>query len=404
MKIRTLIILVISLVIFTSCSSSKYVNYLKEHTEVIKMKDTLWFNSLDTNFYQNKLFLLGEVHEVETSPRIDFALFTQLNEKIKIDVYLAEMDMAQAYYLQEYLKGSNNLELQNILKKWPVFIGTVSKQYRNKWEKMRAYYKLLPENSKFQLVGIDRIADFDLVRKLLKEKLPEKYHKEIQCENDSLISWSISNLTNIIQKEESKLSKNTIDLLTNIEFNLSNYAQTRSRDKFMYQNFKRMHEQNQWKNKNIYGGLGFSHTLQAYNYTFAGRIKRDTTLRYKDRMVSLNSLYVDSKLTVDSRALPKFMQDKGKEFTRLNYSQDNRLFMYIQGIADYKRVTDPKTISLIKLDAQGSPYLNSTRGTKVKKLITVWDAYDILEGTSTTDYAQYIFFVRNSDWIQPDEK
>lgn len=69
MKIRTLITLLISLVIFTSCSSSKYVNYLKEHTEVIKMKDTLWFNSLDTNFYQNKLFLLGEVHEVETSPR-----------------------------------------------------------------------------------------------------------------------------------------------------------------------------------------------------------------------------------------------------------------------------------------------------------------------------------------------
>ncbi|MBQ4915307.1 hypothetical protein J8L85_12715 [Maribacter sp. MMG018] len=404
MNIRTLFILVVSIVFFTSCSSSKYVNYLKEHTEVVKMKDTLWFNSLDNNFYQNKLFLLGEVHEVETSPRIDFALFTQLNEKIKIDVYLAEMDMAQAYYLHEYLKGSNNLELKNILKKWPVFIGTVSKQYRNKWEKMRAYYKLLPENSKFELVGIDRIADFDLVRKLLKEKLPEKYHKEIQSENDSLISWSISNLTNIIQKEKIRLNKNTIDLLSNIEFNLSNYTQTRSRDKFMHQNFKRMHEQNQWKNKNIYGGLGFSHTLQAYNYTFAGRIKKDTTLRYKDRMVSLNSLYVDSKLTVDSRALPKFMQDKGKEFTRLNYSQDNRLFMYIQGIADYKRVTDPKTISLIKLDAQGSPYLNSTRGTKVKKLITVWDAYDILEGTSTTDYAQYIFFVRNSDWIQPDEK
>tara|TARA_Y100001933_G_scaffold262419_1_gene319833 strand:- start:9912 stop:11153 length:1242 start_codon:yes stop_codon:yes gene_type:complete len=404
MKTHSLFILVFSIVLFTSCSSSKYVNYLKEHTEVNKMEDSLRFHSLDDNFYQNKLFLVGEVHEVGTSPRIDYALFTQLNEKINIDINLAEMDVAQAYYLQEYLKGSNDLELKNILKKWPVFIGTVSKQYRNKWKKMRAYYKLLPENSKFELVGIDRIVDFDLVRKLLKEKLPKEYHKEIQSENDSLIAWSNSDLNNIIQREKSKLDRNTIDLLTNIEFNLSNYKKTRSRDKFMYQNFRRMYEQNQWESKKIYGGLGFSHTLQAYNYTFAGRIKKDTTLPYYDKMVSLNTLYVDSKLTVDSRALPKFMQDKGKDFTRFKYSQDNRLFMYIQGIADYKRVTEPNTISLIKLDAHGSPYLNTTRGTKVKKLITIWDAYDIIEGTSTTDYAQYIFFVRNSDWIQPDEK
>ncbi len=96
------------------------------------------------------------------------------------------------------------------------------------------------------------------------------------------------------------------------------------------------------------------------------------------------------------------MQDKGEEYTRFKYSQDNRLFMYIKGVADYKRVTKPNTISLLKLDAQGSPYLHSTRGTRVKKLITIWNAFDIIDGTSTTDYAQYLFFVRNADWIKPD--
>lgn len=61
-------------------------------------------------------------------------------------------------------------------------------------------------------------------------------------------------------------------------------------------------------------------------------------LPYSNKMVSLNTLYVDSRLTVDSKALPKFMQDKGKAFTRFKYSQDNRLFMYIEGIADYKKL------------------------------------------------------------------
>ncbi|GGG97594.1 hypothetical protein GCM10011416_14520 [Polaribacter pacificus] len=404
MKNRTLFILATSFLLLASCSSSRYVNYLKAHTEVVQMTDSLEFTSLDKDFYNNKLFLVGEVHEVETSPRIDFAMFTQLNEKIKIDTYLTEMDIAQAYYLQEYLKGSNKVELKNILKNWPVYIGSISKQYRNKWVKLRAYYSQLPENSKFKLVGIDRLADFDLVRKLLKAKLPNNYHKEILLDNDSLISWSKQRLNSILENEKSNFDIATMDLLRNIEYNLTTYNQTRNRDTFMYQNFKRLYTQNQWKGKNIYGGFGFSHTLQAYSYTFAGRIKKDSTLPYTNTMVSLNTLYVDSRLTVDSKALPKFMQDKGKEFTRFKYSQDSRLFMYIKGIADYKKVTKPNSISLLKLDAEGSPYLNSTRGAKVKKLITIWDAYELLEGTSTTDYAQYVFFVRNADWIEPDKK
>ncbi|GAB7255662.1 hypothetical protein [Polaribacter sp. OB-PA-B3] len=403
MKTLNFFITVSLLLLLTSCSSSKYVNYLEDHTEVVKMTDSLQFNSLDDSFYNNKLFLVGEVHEVETSPRIDFAMFTQLNQKIHIDTYLAEMDIAQGYYLQEYIKGSNEIILKEILKKWPVYIGRLSEQHRNKWVKMRAYYAQLPQDKKFNLVGIDRIADFDLIRKLLKEKLPVKYHNDIDSKNEYLISWSRNKLDIIIEKEKINLSINTINLLKNIAYNLNDYKITRSRDKFMYLNFKRFYTQKNWENKKLYSGLGFSHTLQAYTYTFAGRIKKDMHLPYSNKMVSLNTLYVDSRLTVDSKALPKFMQDKGKAFTKFKYSQDNRLFMYIEGIADYKKVTKPNSISLLKLDAKDSPYLNSSRGTKVKKLITIWDAYDIIDGTSTTDYAQYILFVRNADWIKPDE-
>ncbi|GLR19904.1 hypothetical protein GCM10007940_45200 [Portibacter lacus] len=368
------------------------------------MTDSLQFNSLDEDFYKNQLFLVGEVHEVETSPRIDYALFTQLNEKINIDIYIAEMDIAQGYYLQKYIEGSDELELKEILKEWAVYIGRISEQHRNKWKNFRAYYSGLSEDSKFKLIGVDKIADFDLLRRLLIEKLPSQYHAEIPSGVEELMSWSANKLSEIMKSEQSDLAADDVILLENIQFNLSNFKEIRSRDKFMYENFKRNYTQNQWNNEKIYAGMGFSHTLQAYHYTLAGRIKKDTIMPYSDKMVSMNTLYVDSRLTVDSKALPKFMQDKGQEFTRFKYSQDNRLFMYIQGIADYKKVTERNSISLLKLDAVNSPYLTSARGTKVKKLITIWDAYDIIEGTSTTDYAQYIFFVRNADWIIPDKK
>lgn len=401
MKKCTILSITTVMLFLASCSSSKYVNYLKNETEVIKMSDSIYFNSLDKDFYNHKLFFVGEVHEVETSPRIDFAMFTQLNKKIKIDIYLAEMDLIQGYYLQKYLEGSDKFTLKEILKKWVVFIGSISEQHRNKWLKMRKYYQTLSDSSKFKLVGIDKIADFKLLRKLLIEKIPENYHNEIPLEKEKLITWSENDLNIILEKEQ--FTSEDVTLLKNIQFNLNNFSKIKYRDQFMHQNFKRYFKQNNWETSNIFGNFGFAHTLQAYKYTLAGRIKKDTTLPYSTKMVSMNTLYVDSRLTVESNSLPKFMQDKGKKYTRFKYSQDNRLFMYIKGIADYKKVTKPNTISLLKLDAKNSPYLNSTRGTKVKKLITIWDGYDILEGTSTTDYAQYVFFVRNADWIKPDK-
>jgi len=364
------------------------------------MSDSLQFNSLDAAFYENDLFLLGEVHEIETSPRVDFALFTQLHEEMGIDTYLAEMDLAQGYYLEQYIKGSNAVPLDEILKEWVVYIGSISTQFRHRWEKLRAYYATLPEGKKFNLVGIDRTRDLTLSRKLLLEKLPAEYHSEIPEELEALIAWADSDLSEILSSTTFNETDRT--LLENMYFNLSEYHQVRYRNAFMYENFKRYHAQNNWSGKKLYGGFGFAHTLQAYSQMFAGKIKKDTTLGYSDKMVSLNTMYVDSKLTVQSKALPKFMQDKGQAFTKFNYSQDNRIFLYVKGIADYKKVTTPNSISLIKLDAENSPYKTSTRGTKVKQLISIWEGFDIIDGTATTDYAQYIIFVRNADWIEPD--
>ena len=401
--LRFSFILVSTFFILSSCASSKYVNYLKQNTETVAASDSLHFTHLDDQFFQNNLFLVGEIHEVATSPRIDFAMFRQINEKVKLDAYLAEMDIAQAYYLKKYLEGSDELSLKEILKEWVVYIGSISSQYREKWEKMRVYYQNLPRDSRFDFVGLDLISDFELTRKLLKEKLPIAFHASIPADDEALISWSENALPSIIDQMANSLTSGELTLLHNIQYNLSNRLKIKSRDKFMYENFKRYHDQNNWQNKKLYGDFGFAHTLQAYNYTFAGRVKKDSSLLLTNKMVSMNALYVDSRLTVQSAALPKFLQDKGQNFTRFKFSYDNRLFMYIKGIADYKKVTKPNTISLIKLDNKNSPYLNSTRGTKTMKLIPIWEAFDIIEGTATTDYAQYVFLVRNADWIIPDK-
>ena len=161
--------------IINSCSSGKYVKYLRDNTDSIPLSDSIYFNSLDDEFYNNQLFFVGEIHEVATSPRIDFAMFSQINENAHVDVYMAEVDLAQAYYLKKYLQGSDDLTLQEILAEYPVYIGRVSEHYRSKWVKMRQYYATLSDTEKFDLVGVDGVADFSLLRKLIGEKVPQKY-------------------------------------------------------------------------------------------------------------------------------------------------------------------------------------------------------------------------------------
>jgi hypothetical protein len=387
-----------------SCASRRHTQYLEKNLESISLNNSdLQFHSLDSNFYDNNLFFVGEIHEVSTSPKIDVAMFKQLHKKAGVRTYVAEMDIAQAYFLNEYIRGSDEFELKTILKEWVVGIGQNSAEVREKYTELREYYRSLPESEKFEIVGIEMNTDFDLIRKLLTMKLVLN-EMELNIDDDSLIVWGQKKLPELIEKNKNKLSEIDYLNLSNIQYNFEKYNPNWYwyRDKYSYQNFKNIYDQRQWKTEKLYACFGFAHTLQAYPYTLAGRIKNDKEFSLSYKMVSMNALYVDSYLTVTSKGLPKFMRSKN-EFTRLKLSYDNYLFMYLKGIRDYKKVTDKNTITLFKLDGENSPYKESLRGTKNFALVPIWDGFKIEDkNTVTTDYAQYVFFVRNADWVIPE--
>ena len=399
-----LFILISLITTILSCASRKHTKYLEKNLESISLNNTdLQFYSLDSNFYNNNLFFVGEIHEVSTSPKIDVAMFKQLHKIAGVRTYVAEMDIAQAYFINEYIRGSDEFELKYILKEWVVGIGQKSAEVREKYTALREYYQSLSKSEKFEIVGIEMNTDFELIRKLLTMKLILN-EKELNIDDDSLIVWGQKKLPKLIEDNKTKLSKIDYLNLLNIQYNFEKYNPNWYwyRDKYSYQNFKNIYEQRQWKTEKLYACFGFAHTLQAYPYTLAGRIKNDKELSLSGKMVSMNALYVDSYLTVTSKGLPKFMRSKN-EFTRLKLSYDNYLFMYLKGIRDYKKVTDKNTITLFKLDGENSPYKESLRGTKNFALVPIWDGFKIEDkNTVTTDYAQYVFFVRNADWVKPE--
>ena len=380
-------------------TGSKYVDYLKKN----KLTSTPISDSIplkfDNTFSDNQLFLVGEIHEVGTSPIIDLSIFKYLNRQNKIVTYIAEMDIPQAYYINRYLKDSTDLELKEILSKWVVYIGTVSSGYRDKkWGSLKKYYQRLDSSKKFEVYGVNRLNDFDLLNRLLKEKLPLTYAAKVPENKDSLISWISSTLPGILQNSSFSLQDSL--LLKNIEYNCSNLDKVKSRDEFMYNNFQRYYEQNNWGTENIYGCFGLYHTLQGIDRTLAGRIKRNSFLN--GNMVSLIALYTNSYLTVPSQGLPGYLADKDV-YTKLSYSNENILFGYINGIEDFKRVSDKNSINLFKLNNTGSPYNQSNRGLSNFSLIKLFGGIPISESKVTTDYIQYLFYVDGSDWVKPDE-
>lgn len=382
-------------------TGNKYVKYLKSNLQTsAPVEGDVSFDFGD-DFVNNQFFMVGEIHEFHATPLIDFATFKYLNQNADLRTVITEMDPVQAYYVEQFLKDSTEIGLKEILKNWVVNIGTFSTEYRNdKWGKYKAYYKSLSNDKKFELYGIDVIADTLLLQKFLHEKLPEPSKDEIPINNKEIIKWTAANIPEVLKSIHFS-SKDSL-LLVNLAANCAIPTDSvEFRDYNMYKNFYRLYNQNHWENEKIYGAFGLGHTIQESTGTFAEMIKRKNL--FQGKFVSLIPLYTRSHLTIQSNWLPGFMADKGK-YTRLSYGFDNIWLYYIRGIEDFKRVSPKNSINIFKLNSENSPYLNSARGLKSFSILPFIPKIPLDKNKSVTDYAQYIIYVDGSDWVKPDEE
>ena len=65
------------------------------------------------------------------------------------------------------------------------------------------------------------------------------------------------------------------------------------------------------------------------------------------------------------------------------------------------RVTHANSKTLFKLDGQDSPYWQSQRLFQMVRLLPIGSTMNAAAGAVTTDYGQYLLFIRNSDWATP---
>jgi hypothetical protein len=378
-------------------TGGKYIEYLKENSETVFLGESFGFEILNNDIKKNRLIMVGEIHGFEEPQKFDYELFTLLHTNHNVKEYYAELDYVQALTLNQYLESGDENLLKDALKRWAVVQGRNNKGYNDKYRKFHQYYRKLSEHDKFKFVGIDKLQDVKLTLNYLNT-LNESIAVEVKetIDLDTILN-QISQLDSIYSN-----SQDTLFNLMHIKNNLKHYAENTNREKVMFDNFYTLYKKLNDGSSKAYGYFGLYHVFQYQvngKQPLASQI-RMADLGLDDSILSMNFLMLDSYMVRKSNELPEFMRDNGP-YTKMPISSDNMLFIYIYGIKDFKRMTPENYKSLVKMNAENSPYETSNRMNKIIQLLPVTEKFEFDE--KGKPYVQYTVFVRNSDWAEPEK-
>jgi hypothetical protein len=399
-KILTGIILVAALFygafhLWEYATGGKYIKYLSENSETIPLDSAFTYETLGSDIEKKQLILVGEIHGFDQPNKFDIDLFKYLHKVHNVNHYIAELDFVQASLLNDFLIRGDQESLHEILKKWVVVQGRNNKDYFNKYLELQRYYQSLPEDDKFEVIGIDRLQDGELLKTYLKNLYPNNTPKDSAVLENKSIGDLLEEL-NVIYRE----APDTLFILSHLKTNVIYIEDKQNREEVMFQNFSKIYKTYQLQEHKLYGYFGLYHVFQYRvngNHPLASKI-RQSNLGLTDKILSINIMMNDSYMVMPSNQLPSFMSD-GAANTKIPVSADNMLFTYIVGVKDFTRMTPEHQKSLIKMDGHDSPYSNSVRLNKTIQLLPVTDTFEMTD--KGKPYVQYTVFMRNSDWAEP---
>lgn len=380
---------------------SDYVNYLTKNSESVALGDPFSFDIVTEDLLNSSLILVGEVHGFEVPTKFDVDFFDHLHSEFNVNSYVLEMDHSQAHLMNKFNKTGDTELLDKVLDKWVVSAGRNNHDYRERWINLRKIYTDQP----FTYYGNNNISDYNLLAEHINELAQEQLIKFDDSIPDSLkLKQLESTLETVLDtinldNDSSELYWVYRHLLKNVTYDLEG----KNREEILTENLVDLYNHYQLKEKKVYGYYGIGHTLlDTFKSGYEPMASRVSKLDpwFKNEILSLNFAFCDSYTIMPSRALPSILQDKGK-YTRVPVSYDNIWLNYMYGIEDLKRVTEEGTKTIIKLNGENSPYFTSNRLFKMFKLLPVGQVINAKAESNTTDYSQYLIFVRNSDWAEP---
>ncbi|MGV0757112.1 hypothetical protein ACTS95_13160 [Empedobacter brevis] len=162
-----------------------------------------------------------------------------------------------------------------------------------------------------------------------------------------------------------------------------------SRDSAMLVNFQHAVKNLKLENEKFYGLFGFFHVLQKNvengKAPFAERLKKSGIATK-----SFVSYTLESEMY-----LPKNPQFPTPPDEKIDWINADGPLMLVKGINDLKKLSQQNSVTLFKLDSKNSPYFKSQNLINVKSRVFGENIIPA-QNSTTTDYFQYVFLLRNS--------
>ncbi|ESU27144.1 hypothetical protein FLJC2902T_21150 [Flavobacterium limnosediminis JC2902] len=392
---------------YDNYSGETYNQYWEENKnlfESVNQNENLTFRHLDYYIKTNDLFLYGEFHGIKETTKIDFELIKYFNKKAGMKIHLAEIDFSQAYFLNEYLKSGNEKLIDYVLNSWIIYHGHNNLDYKNKWIQIYKLNEANSENSQIKVYGIDKIQNIDVTKNHLKILLSKiNLSSDFPKDENLFLEWVKDKLPKLISSIN--LNSTNINYAIDIEHirkNIIDYKTT-AREDVMFLNFNDLYKRYNFEGQKIYGYFGEAHVLQKEmnGKKDFGALMQNQNSPVKNKTYTIISRYLDSYMDAPSKYLPFFLRSN-KEHTKTGVSCDNTFSLYHFGISDLKNVTNKNTNTFFDINKPKSPYKKSLRLIKSTGFLSLISGMKITDkNTSTTDYAQGIILIRNSDWAKP---
>lgn len=380
---------------------------------------------LDAGFSANRYIFLGEIHGFAEPQQVDLALFKRLNSRDSFNYYIAEIDDAKAWLLNEYLATGNELLLEDVFYSWKQDTAQWSnKQYFEKFRELHAYQQSLPAQKKFTVVGVDQPQDLIITLRYFKLLFTKtslfvdevrQLEKALEEQSLPLIEQTAKILLDRISSEKDAsqqvygINYVKIALLLN---NLQGINQ--SRDFSMYQNLKNYVAAYELETKKMYGFLGMFHCLQT-SYNNVTPFAQLVRMNMSEQTCTILGYYTDGFIMMPYIGQMKQMllaavvdQMKGSHpdfahtdrYVALPYSnsQSNPFMEKVAEIEKLEQLANPSSVHLFRLTGKDSPFNKQSTYAQVNGAMGLQLTN---KNDATTKAFQYILLIRNVNPASP---
>ncbi|TFZ65607.1 hypothetical protein E4631_15405 [Hymenobacter sp. UV11] len=378
------------------------------------------FALYDQAFYQNKVFLLGESHGVQRLQDVDFALLRHLNQRAGVRRYLAEVDCAKAYYLNEYLRTGDEATLARVFASWV----REQAQWGNadfvaKIRRIRGLNQTLPPARRIQFVGIDGVQDYALLADYLSDQraagrpLPPQLAAGLDSVQTALratpaLATDLALRTQRALRQAAPAARRALgrQAYAEVLHALTNLGYARTlpgREQQLFANYQAALPLWHLTHEKLYGLWGLGHVPQqkGLNFSSLAAYIRQSTLPGHDKIVSILSTYSGCRMLMASAGLPAPWRTPGQEFTAVDKFNHDGPLVRLQGIAALKARTLPGSTTLVRLDAPGTAAHRLPVHITYAPGLPASQQMQFDPAQPATAYVQYLLLVRDSEAVAP---